>query len=69
MFIEKKPILTMDIYDFLVYEKRNNLYEQDTNMEIFYMILFQFKVFFVTLKENLIKNRKLMKQIIYLFSS
>jgi hypothetical protein len=59
----------MDIYDFLVYEKRNNLYEQDTNMEIFYMILFQFKVFFVTLKENLIKNRKLMKQIIYLFSS
>jgi hypothetical protein len=45
----------MDIYDFLVYEKISNLYEQYTNMEIFYMILFQFKVFFVTLKVNLIK--------------
>jgi hypothetical protein len=43
-------------------KKKSNLYEQYTNMEIFCMILFQFKVFFVTLKVNLIKKRKLMKQ-------
>ncbi len=46
----------MDVYDFFVCEKRSNLYEQYKNMEIFYNILFQFKVFFGTLKLNLIKR-------------
>jgi len=40
-------------------KKKSNLYERYTNMEIIYTILFQFKVFFVTLKVNLILKNKI----------